>query len=241
MNMNNWVGDGNGYVGNLNLLPEVANTVSATGRWHDAAQQLWRLEVTPYYTRVDDYVDAVACSTIGKTCPARTDGFVNLSLANQAARLYGMDVSGQLALATTGSYGSLLVRGLLNAVNGKNLSTGAPLYNIMPLNVKLALEHHLGPWTNTLEVKWVDAKTDVQAVRKELATSAYSLLNLRSSYEWKSLRIDAGVENLLNASYVNPLGGAYVGQGPTMGTGVHQGVGVPGIGRSAFVAANVKF
>ena len=39
--MNNFVGDGNGYVGNLDLKPEVANTVSVTGDWHDAEQEAW--------------------------------------------------------------------------------------------------------------------------------------------------------------------------------------------------------
>ena len=32
--MVNWFGDGNGYVGNLDLEPEQANTVSATFDWH---------------------------------------------------------------------------------------------------------------------------------------------------------------------------------------------------------------
>ena len=94
MNMINWTGDANGYVGNLNLKPEVANTLSATADWHDAAHQQWGLQVTPYYTYVQDYIDAVSCAAVGKTCPARTDGFVNLSFANQTARLYGVDVSG---------------------------------------------------------------------------------------------------------------------------------------------------
>ncbi len=79
MNMNNLYGDGNGYVGNLNLNPETAHTLSVSGHWHDAAQRHWNLKVTPYFTYVDDYIDAVACSKVGKTCPARTDGFVNLS------------------------------------------------------------------------------------------------------------------------------------------------------------------
>jgi iron complex outermembrane receptor protein len=41
MTMINWFGDGNGYVGNLDLNPEVANTLSATASWHDAAREQW--------------------------------------------------------------------------------------------------------------------------------------------------------------------------------------------------------
>jgi hypothetical protein len=39
--MNNFVGDGNGYIGNADLKPEVAHTLSASGDWHDAAQKEW--------------------------------------------------------------------------------------------------------------------------------------------------------------------------------------------------------
>ncbi len=241
MNMNNWVGDGNGYVGNLNLKPEVAHTLSATGNWHDDAKEAWELKVSPYYTRVSDYIDAVDCATIGVTCSARTDGFVNLSLANQSARLYGADVSGKMLLTKSDDYGSFSSTGVLSYVNGKNLTTGDNLYNIMPLNVKLAVVQHVNNWTNTIEAKLVAAKSDVQAVRQELKTGGYGLLNLSSSYEWKQVRWDIGVENLLNKFYADPLGGAYVGQGATMGTGVPYGTPVPGMGRSINTSLALKF
>jgi iron complex outermembrane receptor protein len=241
MNMNNWYGDGNGYVGNINLKPEVAQTLSATGSWHDDAQKEWELKVSPYYTRVSDYIDAVACATIGVTCPARADGFLNLSLANQSARLYGADVSGKMSLAKSSDYGSFSASGVLNYVNGKNLTTGDNLYNIMPLNAKLAVEQRVGNWTNTIEAKLVDAKSNVQVLRKELKTGGYGLLNLYSSYEWKQVRFDVGLENALNKFYTSPLGGAYVGQGNTMGTGVPYGTSVPGMGRSVNTSLTLKF
>lgn len=241
MNMNNWYGDGNGYVGNVNLKLEVAHTLSVTGNWHDAAQEDWELKVAPYFTHVQNYIDAVACAAVGKVCAARVDGFLNLSLSNQTARLYGADVSGRMSLIKGGGYGSISLKGILNYVNGKNMTSGGNLYNIMPLNVKLAVEQRLGDWTNTLEVRLVDAKTSVEAVRKELRTGGYGLLNLYSSYEWKQLRFDVGVENLLNKFYANPLGGAYVGQGATMGTGVPYGTVVPAMGRSVNAGVTWKF
>jgi iron complex outermembrane receptor protein len=56
--MNNFVGDGNGYVGDVKLDPETAHTVSATFDWH-AADRAWEFKATPYYSRVTDYIDAV--------------------------------------------------------------------------------------------------------------------------------------------------------------------------------------
>ena len=241
MNMNNWFGDGNGYVGNLNLKPEVAHTLNAMGSWHDDANEEWELKFSPYYTRITDYIDAVDCATIYGTCPPRADGFVNLSLTNQSARLYGADVSGKMLLAETSDYGSFSSTGVLSYVKGKNLTTGDNLYNIMPLNMKLAIEQRVGNWTNVIEAKLVEAKTDVQAVRKELKTGGYGLLNLYSSYEWEKVRLDVGVKNLLNKFYSDPLGGAYVGQGATMGTGVAYGVSVPGMGRSINTSLSMKF
>jgi iron complex outermembrane receptor protein len=241
MNMNNWYGDGNGYVGNLNLDPEVAHTLSVTGNWHDTAREDWNFTVAPYYTRVENYIDAVPCTDVGKTCPKRTDGFVNLSLDNQTARLYGVDVSGKMSLAKTSDYGNFNLAGVLNYVRGKNLDTDDDLYNIMPLNLTLAVEQRLGNWTNTVQAKLVDAKTNVEAVRKELKTAGYGLLNLYSSYEWKQVRFDVGIENVFDRGYDDPLGGAYVGQGATMGTGVPYGTAVPGMGRSINTALTLKF
>jgi len=248
--MNNFVGDGNGYLGNPDLKPEVAHTLSATADWHDAARQQWGLKVTPYYTYVQDYIDAIRCMGSGTMMNALCGGaanntatnFVQLQYANQSARLYGMDVSGYFPLAKTGDYGSFTASGLLNYVRGENRTTGGNLYNIMPLNAKLAVVQRIGNWTNTIEEQLVDAKTDVSQVRNEIKTAGYGLLNLRSSYEWKQVRFDVGIENVLNKFYASPLGGAYVGQGMTMSTnGVPWGVPVPGMGRSIYTGVSVKF
>ena len=62
--MNNFVGDGNGYVGDVNLEPETAYTLSTTFDWH-AADRSWNVTATPFYTHVDNYIDAVALPTWG--------------------------------------------------------------------------------------------------------------------------------------------------------------------------------
>lgn len=241
MNMNNLYGDGNGYVGNLNLKPEKAHTLSVSGNWHDAAQQQWSLKVAPYITYVDDYIDAVVCDKVGKTCAARTDGFVNLSLDNQSARLYGVDMSGKMLLAQNTGVGRFDAKGTLSYVRGKNNSSDDDLYNIMPLNATLALEHHFGGWSNTLQAKLVDNKDNVQSIRKELKTAGFTLLNFYTSYDWKNARLDLGVENILDKHYYDPLGGAYIGQGATMGTDVLHGTQVPGMGRSVNVGLTIKY
>ena len=248
--MNNFVGDGNGYLGNINLKPEVAHTLSATLNWHDAARAR-EFKATPYYTRVTDYIDAIRCAGSGTMMNALCGGaanntavnkFVHLQYANQSARLYGLDVSGHFPLAKADGWGEFTASGVLNYVNGKNLTTNDNLYNIMPLNAKLAVAQKVGSWDNSIELQLVKAKNSISNVRQEVKTSGYSLVNLRASYGWKQVRLDLGVENLFDKFYSLPLGGAYTGQGATMSlNGVSWGIPVPGMGRSVYTGLNLKF
>lgn len=248
MRMINLVGDGNGYVGNPDLKPETANTLSATADWHDATGEQWGIKFTPYVSYVNHYIDAQRCSGGGgmSACTnanlAATTGFVYLRFANQDARLHGFDLSGFADLGRTANWGQFTLSGMLSYVQGKNRETGDHLYGIMPLNARLALTQRLGAWSGTAELLMVGAKTRVSAVRNELPTAGYGLVNLRASYEWKQVRLDVGIDNLFDRFYNHPQGGAYVGQGMTMaGTAVPWGVRVPGMGRSVNVGVTVKF
>jgi len=246
--MNNFVGDGNGYLGDVNLKSEKANTLSATFDWH-ATDREWGFKATPYYTQVADYIDAVQwnAATNLPRAPRLANQYTVLKYVNQSARIYGLDLSGQMPLASTG-WGELGVKGMLNYTNGKNRTTGDDLYNMMPLNAKLTLTQKIGSWDNGLELVMVDSKKNVSDARNEIKTAGYNLVNLRSSYSWKQIRVDFGVENLFNKLYALPLGGAYVGQGTTMTTALVPtgsvplwGTAVPGMGRSINAGVTVKF
>jgi iron complex outermembrane receptor protein len=251
MFMINMVGDGNGYVGNLDLKPEVAHTLSATFDWHDAEQKSWGLKVTPYATYVKDYINAQRCFTGAGVCVAanvtRTKDFVFLKYGNQDARLHGLDITGHLPLARNTGFGSFTLSGMLSYVRGKTADGASDnLYNIMPLNAKLALEQNLGNWSGTAETQLVARKSDVSQVRNEVVTPGYALLNLRGSYTWKQMRFDVGIDNVFDRLYFHPLSGAYVGQGvtmpPTASAGTPPwGTAIPGMGRSIYAGMNYKF
>lgn len=249
--MNNFVGDGNGYIGNIDLDPEIAYTASMTADWHDSARNDWSMKSTLYYTYIDDYIDAQRCN-FGQCSTANataTNSFVLLQYVNQTARLYGFDMSANKLLATFDRAGSFTSTALINYVRGQNRTTGDNLYNIMPLNAKFALVHALGGWSSTAEFQVVKAKTQVSQVRNEIPTRGYALFNLRGSYEWPAIRksrntvrIDVGIENVFDRYYEQPLGGAYVGQGASMTTnGIPWGVTVPGMGRSINSSINFTF
>jgi iron complex outermembrane receptor protein len=240
MVMNNFKGDGNGYVGNLDLDQEKAHTLSGTVDWH-APDRRWEFKVTPYYTHVTDYIDAKRCCG-GPANETAVNKFVLLQYVNQTARIWGVDVSTHMPLAKTDRYGEFNLAGLFNYTNGKNRTTGDDLYNIMPLNGKLALGHTLGGFDSSVEVIMAQGKNNISDVRNEIKTSGYILANLRAGYNWKSMRLDFGIDNLLDKYYSLPLGGAYTGQGMTMGlNSIPWGTAVPGMGRSYNTRLTYRF
>jgi len=237
-NMVGWYGDANGYVGNPDLNPEIGHTLSATAGWHDKAHRDWMLHITPYYTYVEDYIDADFL--LNQTSMGMPTGFVTMRFANHDARLYGVNVSGTTLLWKEKGVGRFDVSGVLGYVNGENLDTGDSLYHMMPLNARVALQHRLGGWSNALEVVAVSRKSDVNDLRHEPATPGYALVNLRTSYEWENLRVDLGVDNVFDQLYYPPLGGvdwADYNAGGKVGR-----IGpVPGEGRSFNAGVTVKF
>ncbi|WP_341992101.1 TonB-dependent receptor plug domain-containing protein [Azorhizobium sp. AG788] len=248
MDMIGWFGDGNGYVGNINLVPEKANTVSFTATWNDPAKKAWELRVSPYYSYVQDYIDVQRCALPG--CLANlsnnltaTDSFVFLQFANVDAWLYGVNIDGKLALWDNPQLGQGVFRGALNFVRGQR-TDGVNLYQIMPVNATLALDHTLGHWTNTLEVQLVGEKTEVSQVHNEVETSAYALLNFRTSYQVQRLKVDFGIANILDTEYNLPLGGANLVNyqvSSMMGTSPAWGYPVAGPGRSFNTRVTVNF
>jgi len=179
-------------------------------------------------------------------CPAgnatSTNGYVKLRYVNQSARLYGIDLAGKFELGRIDGVGNFSVSATASYLRGENRSTGDNLYHIMPLNSKLALNHVRGDWTNTLEVQVVEGKDRISQVRNEVATPDYTLVNLRTSHDWKHARLDIALENALNTFYLLPLGGAYVSQGNAMTiNGIPWGMVVPGKARSLNVSLNLRF
>jgi iron complex outermembrane receptor protein len=215
------------------LRPEIGDTVSASADWQSAAAGKWSLKVSPYFNYVHDYINVVrypinVCAQIGSdgNCP-----FGVMQFANQTAQLHGLDATGRLHLGDSSRLGDFTIADVLSYVRGKNPATGKNLYNIMPLNSTLTVEHELNHWSNQVTLQAFDAKRKVEAVRHELHTAGYVLANCQTSYRWSigrehEFRLDAGIDNIGNRNYALPLGGRYYGQ---LNNGLMQ---VPGVGRS---------
>jgi iron complex outermembrane receptor protein len=201
--MVNWFGDGNYYVGNLNLKPEVSHTVSFTADWHDPARSTWEIKATPYYTFIQDFigVDLLQSGT------ANAASYNQLQFANHRAQAWGLDLLGRTKAWDDSGLGVGHLQLVVNEARGTDLDKDTGLYHVMPLNARVTLEQVQGAWTHTLEAQFVTRKTHVDSLRLEPETPGYSLLHLRSSYTWRGLRLDAGISNLFNKFYFLPLGG----------------------------------
>jgi iron complex outermembrane receptor protein len=211
----------------------VARGFAASLTWH-GPDDAWGLKASPYYTRVKDYIDAVRITQ-------REAAFNVLRYANADARIAGIDLSGWSAPFDS-ALGTFKLRGTVSLTDGENRDTGESLYNIVPLQAQLILEHRVGAWRNALELVGAARKDEVSRVRNEIVTPGYGIANLRLSWTAGALRIDAGVENIFDRLYRLPQGGAYVGQGSTMAiNGVPWGIAVPGKGRSFYAGLRWGF
>lgn len=272
MGMFNWFGDGNGYTGNLNLKPEVAHNFSITGNWRDTSgQDNWEARVSPYYSYIENYIDGRRTGgTFNFPVGVVPSYFFQvMQFGNYKAELYGVDASGRVKLHESPEYGRLQATGVVSFVYGRNLDIGNPahcapanglcsatsflvkrgdgLWNLMPLNARLALEHQFGGLTTAVETQLVAAKDHVSANRGEFTTPAYALINLRAAYEWSNLRVDLGIDNVTDALYSLPMGGFDLTQyyrnsvmfGGRVGlANIRQ---VPGMGRNFYAGLTVKF
>lgn len=235
--MNNWFGDLNSYVGNIDLKPEVAYSLKVSADWHDAEAHDWQVKVAPFYTYVKDYINAIQNTDANPYNMSMLAGRQSLKFVNQNAKLYGLDLSGKKTLGRMA--GQWATRASLSYVRAK-ADNGDNLYNIMPLSARLALDHSLGAWSNTLETVVVASKDKVSNVRAEQKTAGYAIANFRTSYKaTKSIRLDAGVDNLFDRQYNLPLGGLeYASANMMMGTALKP---LRAMGRSINVGVSVDF
>jgi len=266
-----WFGDGNGYQGNLDLKSETAYNFSFSANWHDPAEKIWNLSISPYYTHIVDYV-------WGRPDSIARTGFRGMYFVNiPQADLYGVDAAGRYLFLPESSVGSLALKASLAYVRGVGEDGGrgrpcpyaaiggavicsaegwplaglqAPdkvnLYHMMPLHGTIALEHEIetewGKFSNYFGVDLVSRKTAVAKPYGEPETPGYVLFNVRTSYQYKKLTLGLGVDNLLDKDYFHPLGGVYIqGTVPPNTYSPSRLPPVPAMGRSVFVSFNLEF
>ena len=232
-----WYGDGNGYIGNQNLEVETAHTISST-YIKSAQNDDWQVSANIWYTNASDYIDADLVRSFNRFGLENTARNI-LKFTNTDAVLYGVKLDLAANIHQSKALGNWQLNANITNTRAKRDDTNQPLYQIKPLHTKLAINHQLGRFENTLSWQWNDAKTRVDNNRLENQTDSYNIVNLGSKASWGDLTLSAQVSNLFDEYYQLPLGGVSIAQlKKGESTGFEQ---LAGQGRSFNIGMSVAF
>jgi iron complex outermembrane receptor protein len=164
-------------------------------------------------------------------------GLPLLRFANHDARIYGGDLSGFATLWSSVDAGT----GKLSAsgawLHGTRSDSDTPLYQMMPLNLRLAFDEEIKGLSAGFGSEIVDSKSRLDPNHMELRTPGYALFNVHAVYKSKYVQGSFRVDNLFNRLYKLPLGGNNID--------IYNATGnmtpVTGRGRSASFSMTAKF
>jgi len=197
-----WFGDGNMYYGNVALKAETGNVISGTLMLRAQAPKPWELKLTPHLNSIQKFIDVDVASMgmMGMGLPL-------LRFANHGARIYGGDLSGFATLWSNDAAGTgkLSAGGAL--LHGTRTESNTPLYQMMPMNLRLAIDEDVKGLSAGVGSELVDRKSRLDPNRMELLTPGYSLFNVHAVYKTKFVQGGFRVDNLFNRLYELPLGG----------------------------------
>lgn len=229
--------DGNIYVGTPGLKPETAWIGELGLDW--ASDAAYARPVV-YYRRIDDYIQGVPYDA--------TPGIVNtpvemvaqaggdatpLRWANTDAEIWGADIAFGTRLV-----GPLRLDGVASYVRGTRRDITDNLYRLTPANGRLAVTWEETRWSVSVEGQAAAAQNKVAASNNEQKTGGHVLVNLAAHWLVREgLRLDVGIENLFDRSYVEHLAG-FNRNGRS---DVALGTRLPGAGRSAFARLRWAF
>jgi iron complex outermembrane recepter protein len=217
--------DGRTYLGNLDLDPETAIEIALSMKHGGEA---WSVGITPFYQHVSDYIQGMPI--------ARNDSSGKPVLQYQnldEAELYGLEFTAACDLGLGFSVDSSL-----SYVRGRSDETGGDLYRIAPLRGIVDLGWRRDSWESHLECVWAGAQNDVSELQGESPSAGYALFNLRLAKTFaESIRVEVGVENLLDKNYADHLGGVNRVGDSDVGIGER----IPGTGRFGYASVTWKF
>jgi len=217
--------DGRTYLGNLDLDPETAFEIALS---LERKGEAWLAKLTPFYQSVSDYIQGVPL--------ARTDSGGNPVLQYDnidRAELYGFELAGSYEITR-----GLSVDASASYVRGRNKDTGDDLYRIAPLRGLVDLAYRKDAWEAHLECVWAGSQNRVSKLQDEEVTPGFGILNLRVARVFaETLRLEVGVENLLDKRYAQHLGGVNRVTGGDLATGER----IPSAGRFGYASVSWEF
>lgn len=220
--------DGNTYIGDVNLDPEVAHQIELALNMMTSNAYF---EPRIFYRDVSDYIQGV--HTTNPDALALNPN--TLQFANVDATLYGADAAWGYAIDNYWSLG-----GIVSYVRGKRDDISDNLYRIAPLNGTLGLTYAAGTWDVTAEGVFYDNQDNVSTTNNETESGGYALMNLYGKYRVKkNLSLSGGVGNVFDRKYAAHVSGINRAMGSDVTVG--QGERVPGDGRNFYLALRLDW
>ena len=229
--------DGRSYLGNLELDMEHAYQFEFGMDWHTDEAYLAPRAFVHY---VNDYIQGTPSSVMRTqtSCPTSNPCPV-LQFENIEALLYGIDL--ELGYIFTDW---VRFDAGLNYVGGNRLDgPEGNLYRIAPLNGRMQLTFNYSGFTTSIEGILYAEQKNVASYNNEQSTPGYEIMNLRASYEaFDGFTFGTGIENVLDSTNLNHLGGYYRPNAATdAGNGVTTGDRIPMQGRNYYATVSYQW
>ena len=227
--------DGNNHIGTIDLDPETAYQAELGLDWHTP-----QAGISPrvFYHHINDYIQgtAVPSSNMAALMVSNMMGGDTTPLLynNVYAKLYGVDTNWFVSLSNEWQ-----LDGTVSYVRGKRRDTSDSLYRIAPLSARTMLSYVQNTWRIGVEAETIARQNNVSTENEEQKTSGYAVFNLSGNYQPQAnVLITAGVNNLFDRNYEDHLAGY---NRISDNADIAQGDRLPGLGRSAYIAANVSW
>ena len=215
--------DGNLYVGNIDLEPEVAHELDAGFDWNTG-----RHYFTPrvFYRDVKDYIQGVPNGDTWMGNPV-------FQFSNVDAELYGFDAGWGFGLTR-----AMRVDGGISIVHGRRTDIEDRLYRIAPPNVNAELTYAVARSTFGFEGIFYSPQDNVSETNFEQTTPGYAVYNASWRYAVKpDAEFRFGVDNIFDRVYQDHL----AGYNRVADSDVPVGERLPGAGRNIYAGLTVSF
>jgi iron complex outermembrane receptor protein len=163
-------------VGNPETQLERGSNVDVAIQWKDGPH---RIKVGGFYNNFSNYIALLFANAFEPT----PDGPVPVyNFVGVPAKLYGMELEGNWRALDSGGQ-QLDLDAKFDVMRATNDATGQPLPRMPPSKVNAGINWSMGPWAARAEVVYAAAQNRVPD--DDLATPAYTLVNLSASYRLK--------------------------------------------------------
>jgi len=229
--------DGNIYVGNPALVPEVAWIAEAG---FDLKNDWLTLRPTVYYRRVDNFIQGTPFDATPGVIDSPVEMVASMSgdptplrFRNTDAELFGADLDFVIR-----PLASLELSGTANLVRGQRRDIADDLYRIPPASLRLSATWSTDRLALGAELFAAADQNRVSQTNSEPDGSGYATVGLFARYGLsEALAIEAGVENLFDEQYAPHL----AGRSRVGASDVPLGERLPGPGRGVWARLTAQF